>query len=112
MSDLWTEIEGRMALLDRALKEYARRGENAAAAEQAYRTALATEELRLKADGMAATLIRDVARGSKDVARLAFDRDCKQALYEAAGEAINIYKIELRILENQYAREWSMTGRE
>lgn len=106
MNDLWPEIENRVRLLDTALREYSSRGRLAAEAERAYREALAKEELALKAEGHPATLIRDLARGSKEVARLAFERDCAESLYEAAGEAINIYKITIRVLENELAREW------
>lgn len=110
--DLWSEIEGRMRLLDTALREYASRGRLAAEAERSYREALAKEELTLKAEGHPATLIRDLARGSKEVARLAFERDCAEALYESAGEAINVFKLTIRVLEGELAREWGTNGKD
>lgn len=104
--DLWSEIESRMKLLDVALREMSARGQAWAKAESDYRSALAAEELRLKSEGMPATLIKDVSLGSKQVAMLRLDRDCKEALYKAADEAINVYKLQLRVLENQFAREY------
>ena len=31
----------------------------------------------------------------------------KEAIYKANQEAINIYKLKIRLLENQISREWS-----
>jgi len=111
MTDLWSEIESRMKLLDVALKEYAARGQMWAEAEAFYRSELAKEELRLKAEGMAATLIKDVAQGSPIVAKASLDRTCKEVLYKSAEEAINVYKLQLRIIENQFSREYADVSR-
>ncbi len=59
----------------------------AAEAERSYRQALAEEVVKLRADGTAATLARDLARGDKRVAALAFDRDVAKGMYEAVGQA-------------------------
>ena len=49
--------------------------QKASESERNYRIALATKMLKLKAEGMQATLIPDVARGDKGVADLKFERD-------------------------------------
>ena len=107
--DLWGRIMRLYDLLDLALKELRQRAREYGEAEAAYRTALADRELRLRADGMAASLVSDVARGDRDVAQKLIDRICKEALYKAALEAINIYKLQLKVLEAQYEREWGNT---
>lgn len=105
-SDLWTEITDRMALLEIALKEIGSRGREFADSERAYKTALAAEMLRLRADGMPVTITPDIARGKDEIANLRFARDCSEALYKAALEAVNIYKLEIKLLESQLEREW------
>lgn len=104
--DLWTDITRRLDLLDIALREIKERGRDYANAEAEYRSALASTILKLKEQGMAATITPDLARGTKHVANLRLDRDCKEALYKAALEAINTYKLQIRVLESQLEREW------
>lgn len=113
MPDLWGQIEDRMRLSELALRELGPRATAYAEAEKAYRVKLADTMLRLKAEGTAATMVGDLARGDKEVARLKVARDCAEALYKAAAEGINVYKLEARLLDNQLAREWGQeTGRQ
>jgi hypothetical protein len=39
-----------------------------------------------------------------------FERDTARVMYEANQEHINVVKLELRVVENQIAREWSSNG--
>lgn len=55
-----------------------------AEAERAYRKALASKILELKAGGLAATTCGDVARGESAVADLKFKRDVAEGVKEAA----------------------------
>lgn len=93
-------------MLEVALKECKSRGRAAAEAEQTYRVALAEKILLLREGGLQATLIGDVARGDKDVARLKFDRDCAQVVYENAQEAVMVFKKQIDVLREQIDREW------
>lgn len=105
--DIWQEIQSRLDLLDVALKEVGKRGREYAEAESEYRTALAVEILRLRNDeGYPVTLVPDLARGNPNVARLKVERDCKESLYKAALEAINVNKLRIKILEAEYDREY------
>lgn len=107
VQDIWTDIQQRLDLLDVAVKELGKRGRAYAEAESEYRTALATEVLRLREEkGHPVTLVPDLARGNKEVARLKVERDCAEALYKAALEAINVNKIRIRVLESQMDREY------
>lgn len=106
MVDPITEVWRRSEMLEVALKECKSRGRAAAEAEQTYRVALAEKILLLREGGLQATLIGDVARGDKDVARLKFDRDCAQVVYENAQEAVMVFKKQIDVLREQIDREW------
>lgn len=107
ITDLWSEIQKRFEHLDYALKEVGVRGRAYAEAESAYRQALATKILELRADGMPVTITPDVARGTKEIAALKLERDCAKALFDAAQESIQVNKLRIRILESQMQREWN-----
>lgn len=59
----------------------------AAEAEKAYRLALARKITEFRAEGMAATLCADLARGDEHVARLRMARDVAEGVREAAQQA-------------------------
>lgn len=102
----WAAIEDRQRLAELALRELGPRAKAYAESERAYRVALASKILELKADGYPATLVPDLARGDKEVARLKVARDCAEALYKAADHGVNLYKMEARLMDSQMAREW------
>ena len=105
--DIWTDIQNRLDLLDIAVKEVGSRGRAYAEAEADYRTALATEILRLRdVENYPVTLCPDLARGNRQVALLKVKRDTSEALYKAALEAINTNKLRIKILEAQLDREY------
>ena len=106
MTDPISEVWRRAEMLEVALKECKIRGRAAAEAEQAYRVKLAETILLLREGGYPATLIGDLARGDRDVARLKFERDCAEVVYENAQEAINVYKRQIDVLRDQIDREW------
>lgn len=83
-----------------------KRNKDLAQKEYLYRMALSKRLTELRAEGQAVTHLADIARGEEKIAKLRFDRDIAKGLYDSSQEAINIYKIRLRVLENQYAREW------
>lgn len=93
-------------MLEKALAEFSRRGKAYAEAEQAYRVALAQKILLLRDAGFPATLIGDLARGDREVARLKLERDCAESVYDSAKEAINVYKKQIDVLREQIDREW------
>lgn len=67
-----------------AEKEFARCAEEYAKAEAAYRVELAKETLRLRLDGMAATLIPDLAKGDERISTLRMERDVAKGLLDSA----------------------------
>lgn len=93
-------------LLNSAIAAFGRRGQDYAEADRNYRIALASKMLELRADKQPVTLVPDLARGDANVAALKFDRDTKESLYKAAQEAIQGYKLQIRIAEAEIEREW------
>lgn len=104
--DLMVEMQGRIHMLDAALQQLGNRGRAYAQAERDYRVALRQEILKERDKGTPVTIISDVCRGDRGIAGLRFNRDVAETAYEAAKEACNVYKIEIRTLEEQIAREW------
>lgn len=107
MQDLINELGARSSRLDAALREYGKRGREYARAEHDYRVALSQMILRERDKGTPVTIISDVFRGSAEIARKRLERDIAETMYKSAGEAINVYKLQLRLLENQVDREWN-----
>ena len=108
--DLISEIGGKVALLDRAVKELSVRGRVYAQAECDYKVALAKKMLVERDKGMPVTILSDVCRGDIHIAKLRFERDVAEVSYKAAQEAINSYKLQIRILDAQVSREWGKEG--
>ena len=110
--DLYEQIQNYIAQLDIAVKQLRKSGTDLAEAEQRYKICLREEALKLRAEkGMAVTLINQIIYGVPEVARLRFDRDVKEVIYQANLESINSTKLKLRILENQLDREWGSAKR-
>ena len=106
--DLYEEITRLTKELDVSVRQLRKSGTDYANAEQNYKIKLRQEALKLRADEqMPVTLINQVIYGVPEVAKLRFERDVKEAVYEANKEAINSIKLKLRILEGQLSREWS-----
>ena len=104
--ELWSEIRTEQSTLDKAVTALRTRGAKKAQAEHDYRVALSKRLLDLRAEGYPASIIRDIAVGAEDIAKLRLERDIAASLYESAQEAINVQKLKIRILENQLSREW------
>lgn len=108
--DLVTEIASRTKLLDAAVRQLGTRGRAFAEAEREYKIALAGKMLELRDGGTPVTIISDLCRGDREIARLRFERDCAEVVYKSALEAINSYKLQLRLLDAQLQREWGADG--
>lgn len=98
------EINELQRRLDNGIKVMGKCGRDWAAAERDYRLAAMEETLKLKDQGMAATLIDTVVKGI--VADKKFKRDEAEVLWKTAQENVNAIKLQMRILDNQIQREW------
>ena len=105
-ADLIQEIGARSSLLDAAIKQLGIRGKAYAQAEHDYRVAMRKKILEERAKGTPVTIISDLCRGDSEVAKLRLERDIALTVYESAQEAINGYKLQIRILDSQIEREW------
>lgn len=104
--DLMLAMQTNINMLNAAQKEFGGRGRTWAAAEREYRIALAKKILIERDKGMPVSIISDVCRGDREIAELKFKRDCAEVVYKSAMEAINGYKLQIKVLENQIDREW------
>lgn len=105
--DLLNELSAKVNLLDTAVKELSKRGQRYAQAEHDYKVRLSQQILIERDKGVPVTIISDICRGNKEIAKLRFERDVAEVAYKAAQEAINSYKLQVRILDSQISREWS-----
>lgn len=110
--ELLEELALKNKQLSQALKELRINGQSLAKCEKEYKEELSKEALRLRAEEMPVTLIDKVIYGLPNISTLRFQRDCQQAVYNANQEAINITKLQIRIIESQLNREWSVINRE
>lgn len=101
MQILITEIERLRKELNNIVGELSKAGYKKAKAEYTYRIALAKELLILRDRGLPATLTNDVARGNEEIAKLKFNRDYAETIYDATLEKLRAIKIELGIVERQ-----------
>ena len=105
--DLINEIGQKSRLLDAAIRELGVRGRAYAQAERDYRVAMSRKILEERDKGTPVTIISDICRGTPEIAKLRFERDCAEVVYKSTMEAINGYKLQIRILDAQVGREWS-----
>ena len=108
--DLYTELQEKTRQLDISIKQLRSSGTAYAEAERAYKILLRTECLKLRDEGMAIGMIDKTCYGIPTVAEARFKRDVAEAVYKANLEAINSFKLEMRLIENQLSREWGTSG--
>lgn len=109
MDDLYRERINKQKQLDTSVKMLRQTGTDYAKAERDYKILLRKECLKLKDEGMAIGMIDKVCYGIPSVAEARFKRDVAESVYRANQEAINTYKLELRLIEAQISREWGQT---
>ena len=93
--------------LNISLKKLRETGTEYAEAERDYKITLRQEALKLRNDDkLPVTLIQQIVYGVPEVAGKRFKRDVKEAIYKSNQEAINVLKLQIRIMENQIQREY------
>ena len=106
--DLIDRIQNLVAELSEYVKGLKNWGIKKAQAEQDYQTALSQEVLKERDKGTAIGVIQLIVKGKPEVAKKRFERDVEESMYQVAQEKINIAKLELRLLDSQVSREWSV----
>jgi hypothetical protein len=107
---MYNEIMNEVQVMEQALKQLGIRGKAYAEAERDYKIAMRSEILRLRDEGKPATLILQLCYGTPSIAKLRLERDIAETMYKSALEAINVKKLKIRIMENQYDKEWGNTN--
>ena len=105
--DIMQEMSTLRVMLDRAVTEAKERGRVLAKCEHDYRVAKAKYILQQRTEGTPVTILADLAKGEGHIARLCMERDIAQTLYDSSKEAINSYKLQIRIVQEQIQREWN-----
>lgn len=109
MTDLIDDLQVKNMHLEQALRTLRTNGIALAEAERKYKEAVSKEALRLRDEGMAVTLIDKVIYGLPTISTLRFQRDCAEVVYQANQEALNVTKLQIRLIESQLSREWGNT---
>lgn len=109
--DLYSELQEKQNLLNMTISEIKKRGKELAQAEHDYRVALAQKIMLERADGQPVTIISDICRGDEKVANLKLQRDIADSMYTSVLEAVNVLKLNVKIIENQLEREYGQTKR-
>ena len=102
------EIQSVNDLLSQSIKSLKRTSTAYAQAERDYKILLRQECLKLKDEGMAIGMIQLTCYGIPSIAEARFKRDIAEATYKANQEAIQAYKLQLRLMDSQAQRDWSV----
>lgn len=102
------EIQNVYDQLSASVKSLRRTLEASAQAEKDYKMLLSKEALKMRDEGMAVGMISLTIHGIPSVAEARFKRDIAEGVYKANLEAINVYKLQLKLMEAQANREWSV----
>lgn len=106
--DLITKIQNLIAESDQYLKGLQNWGVKKANAEKEYQTILAQEVLKERDKGTAIGVISLIVKGKREVAEKRLERDIAETMYQVSQEKINLTKLQLRLLDSQAQREWSV----
>lgn len=110
MYDLIEEINRLNGELTQSIKMLRQSGNAYAKAERDYQIAKAQTVLRMKDAGSPMTEINLSIKGQPEVSQKLFARDVAKVMYESNQEHINTVKLQLRLIDNQMAREWNSNG--
>lgn len=105
--ELYQEIQRLNSLLDKAIAELKNRGREYALAYKTYRMLLSKELLKLRDEGVPVTIAYDIARGKEEIADAKENEIITEALYKSCQEAINVYKLQIKIVQEQINREYT-----
>lgn len=104
--ELWESLDLIIKQLNEALSTLRQKGIEYCEANRKYQLQKTKEIMRLKQEGTPITLIPQMVKGLDNVADLDFDRNVADVVYKANMEAINVKKLELKVIEKQIEREY------
>lgn len=101
----YQEMDAKLKQLEQCIRDLRNTGSDFAAKEREYQVRKREYCLRLKSDGMPVSLIQMTYKGIPELASLRYDLMAAEAIYKANQEAVMSLKLQIRILDNQIARE-------
>lgn len=110
IADLYAELDELTDQLMAALETCRTAGCQLAENEAEYRKALRIEELDARERKVPVTIISDLCRGKEEIADLRQRRDCSEAIYKASFEALQVYKLRIRMVNEEINRVWTSGG--
>ena len=106
--DLITKIQDLIIEIQTYIRGLQNWGIKKANAEKEYQTVLSQEVLKERDKGTAIGIISQTVKGKKEVAEKRLERDIAEVMYQVSQEKINVAKLELRLMDSQAQREWSV----
>lgn len=106
MQDLLEKMRQLSDELDQSIKVLRKNGYAACEAERDYQIAKNQTALKMKAEGLPATLIQQILKGDKEVAQKMFQRDIAKVLYDTNREHLLLRKAQYKQIGDQIEREW------
>lgn len=110
MQEIYSALARDRDLMKAASSELKHRGMEKARAEAEYQKAKNKRVLEMKAEGHSASLIQMLIKGDPEVNTKLFERDCAEVSYDSARDALQVYKLDARLLEAQISREWNQNN--
>lgn len=104
--ELYAERENIKKSLNNSNMRAYENGMEAAEKTRAYRMMLAKKVLELKNEGMQISILKELAKGSDDVANAEFEMNVADVKYKASNENIMIQKKLLDSIEGDINREF------
>ena len=108
--DLYKERKGIKKSLERSLLRAHDNGVDMAEKTRAYRQILAQTMLLLESQGTKTTILKDLAKGTKEVADAEFEMIVAEVKYKASNENIMAQKKLFESIESDIKREWGQNG--
>ena len=106
--DIYSQLHEARTCAHQAIEQIVPTATAKAEAEVAYWSALERKMTALRANGCAASLVKDMARGDAEVARLWVRFCTAEAIHRATTEEVMLRKKDIDVLNGMAAREWSM----
>lgn len=107
-ADLIIKMDEIMQALDKSIDDRLEAGVRRSNLDAEYQILRRKEMLRLKSEGVSVTLIDKFAAGIEEVAVAKQAKDNAEIIEDTIKERINALKLELRVLNDQAGREWSV----